>query len=69
LALPQDFDVVPNDRGEWDVRARGATKPLASHRAQRDAAYDARARARQAGGGEVRIHRRDGKVRRTHIVP
>lgn len=66
--MPQDFDVVPNDGGGWNVLARDTAKPISSHRAQRDAAYEARERARQAGGGDVRIYRRDGKIRRTHVV-
>jgi hypothetical protein len=54
--------VVQNPTGGWDVKKPGSERASA-HAATQQAAID---RARQivhnAGGGEVRIHGRDGRI-------
>lgn len=61
-------DVVPSRNGGWDVRAPGATRASAHERTQADAVNRARDIVHNAGGGEVRIHGRDGRLRDSDTV-
>ena len=60
-------NVVPNPEGGWDVTGAGERRS-----AHTDKQADAIARAKEivgnAGGGEVSIHGRDGKVRAKDTV-
>lgn len=61
-------NVVPNPDGGWDVRAPGASRSSAHTNTQADAINRARAIVRNAGGGEVTIHGRDGQIRNSDTV-
>ncbi|MBX9244643.1 DUF2188 domain-containing protein [Actinotalea ferrariae] len=65
--MAADRNVVPNPGGGWDVT--GAGKRASAHT---DTQAEAIARAKEivgnAGGGEVSIHGRDGKVRAKDTV-
>ncbi len=63
-----DRDVVPADRGGWDVRAPGASRASAHTDTQAQAIDRATQIVHNAGGGEVRIHGRDGKIRDSDTV-
>ena len=62
-------DVVPNPDGGWDVKAPGASKASAHKGTQTEAVDRAREIVRNRGGGEVRIHGRDGQIRDSDTIP
>lgn len=61
-------DVVPNADGGWDVKAPGGARASAHTDTQADAIARAKEIVHNAGGGEVRIHGRDGKIRDSDTV-
>lgn len=63
-----DRDVVPNPDGGWDVRKSGSSRASAHADTQEAAITRARQIVLNAGGGEVRIHGRDGKIRDSDTV-
>lgn len=66
---PNDRDVVPNPDGGWDVKAPGADRASAHRDTQAEAINRAREIVRNAGGGEVRIHDKQGRIRDSDTVP
>lgn len=60
--------VVQGDDGEWKVKAPDAKRSSSSHDTQKDAIDRAKEIVGNAGGGEVRIHGRDGKIRDSDTV-
>lgn len=66
---PNSRHVVPNPNGGWDVKKPGASRASAHTGTQREAAGRATEIVRNSGGGEVRVHRRDGKIRDSNTVP
>ncbi|WP_041546026.1 MULTISPECIES: DUF2188 domain-containing protein [unclassified Nocardioides] len=60
--------VVPNPDGGWDVRAPDAQRSSAHTDTQADAISRARDIVGNAGGGEVVIHGRDGRIRDSDTV-
>jgi hypothetical protein len=60
--------VVPGKNGGWDVRKPGTSRTSAHADSQALAAAAARRIVRNAGGGEVRIHGRDGRIRDSDTV-
>lgn len=61
--------VVVNPKGGWDVKMPGSDRATA-HADTQDAAVErAREIVRNGGGGEVRIHGRDGRIRDSDTVP
>lgn len=61
--------VVPNPNGGWDVKAPGAERASSHHDTQAQAEARAKEIVANAGGGEVRIHGRDGRIRDSDTVP
>ena len=61
-------NVVPNPKGGWDVHAPGASRSSAHTHTQAEAIDRARSIVRNAGGGEVTIHGRDGRIRDSDTV-
>lgn len=61
--------VVPNSNGGWDVRAQGATRASSHHDTQAGAIDRGRDIIRNAGGGELNIHGRDGAIRAKDTIP
>jgi hypothetical protein len=61
--------VVHNAKGGWDVRKPGSMRASAHAKTQDDAVTRAREIVRNGGGGEVRIHGRDGHIRDADTVP
>lgn len=60
--------VVPNPDGGWDVKAPGASRASSHHDTQAEAERRAKEIVRNAGGGEVRVHRPDGRIRDSDTV-
>ncbi|MGH2756783.1 MAG: DUF2188 domain-containing protein, partial [Actinomycetota bacterium] len=58
-----DRHVVKSPEGGWDVKAPGAERPSAHEKTQADAERRAKDIVAGAGGGEVVIHGRDGRIR------
>lgn len=61
--------VVPNPEGGWDVIKPNAQRASSHHDTQQDAIDRGREIVHNAGGGELRIHGRDGKIRDSDTVP
>lgn len=60
--------VVPNSSGGWDVKKPGSNRSSVHTETQKDAVDRAREIVRNQGGGEVRIHGRDGSIRDSDTV-
>ncbi len=60
--------VVRNKEGGWDVKAPAAKRASTHHNTQAEAEQRAKEIVRNAGGGEVRIHGRDGRIRDSDTV-
>ena len=61
-------DVVPDGEGRWKVTKPGATRASAQAPTQNEAERRAKEIVRGEGGGEVRIHGRDGRIRDSDTV-
>lgn len=59
--------VVPHEEG-WAVRAEGATRASSVHDTQAEAEAAAKEIVGNQGGGEVVIHRPDGRIRDSDTV-
>ncbi len=60
--------VVANPKGGWDVKKPGSTRSGAHAQTQADAVDRARQIVRNNGGGEVRIHGLDGRIRNSDTI-
>ena len=60
--------VVPNPDGGWDVKAPKADRASSHHDTQAEAIDRAKEIVGNAGGGEVRIHGTDGRIRDSATV-
>lgn len=60
--------VVRSPDGGWAVKAPGGDKASSISRTQSEAISKARNVVRNAGGGEVRIHGLDGRIRDSDTV-
>jgi hypothetical protein len=61
--------VVPNANGGWDVKADGASRASAHTDTQADAINRGREIVRNAGGGELNIHGKNGAIRAKDTIP
>ena len=68
MTNPNNRHVVPNAEGGWDVKAPGATRASSHHDTQAQAESRAKEIVGNQGGGEVRIHGRDGRIRDSDTV-
>ena len=60
--------VVPNPGGGWSVKKPSAERASVVTRTQREAEQAAKRMVGNEGGGEVRIHGRDGRIRDSDTV-
>lgn len=60
--------VVPNPEGGWDVKKPGSSRSSGHSRTQQEAVDRARSIVENQGGGEVRIHGRDGRIRDSDTI-
>ncbi|SHQ96141.1 Uncharacterised protein [Mycobacteroides abscessus subsp. abscessus] len=65
---PNSRHVVPNPTGGWDVKKPGSSRASVHTDTQKEATGRATEIVRNIGGGEVRIHGRDGKIRDANTV-
>lgn len=65
---PNSRAVVPNSGGGWDVEKPGASRASAHYGTQADAIDRARQILGNDGGGELRVHGRDGKIRDSDTI-
>ncbi len=65
---PNSRHVVPNSGGGWDVRKPGADRASRHYDTQADAINGGRRILGNDGGGELRIHGRDGRIRDSDTV-
>ena len=56
------YSVVPGGKGGWDVKREGGARASSHHDTKSAAVQDARARAKKAELGQVRVHGQDGKI-------
>ena len=63
-----NYHVVKNRQGSWAVKKAGSARVSANFNRQSQAEKAAKKYAFNAGGGEVRIHGRDGKIRDSDTV-
>lgn len=68
MSKDSDRHVVPNPEGGWDVEKPGASRASTHHDTQAEAIDRAREIVGNAGGGEVVIHRPDGRIRDSDTV-
>ncbi|MEV5360559.1 DUF2188 domain-containing protein [Micrococcus luteus] len=66
---PNARHVVPNEGGGWDVRKPGASRSSGHFDTQSAAVDRAREILRNDGGGELRTHGRDGRIRDSDTIP
>ncbi|MPZ91861.1 MAG: DUF2188 domain-containing protein [Actinobacteria bacterium] len=60
--------MVPDGRGGWRVTKPGTDRASAQASTQREAERRAKEIVSREGGGEVRIHGRDGRIRDSDTV-
>jgi hypothetical protein len=60
---------VVRDGKNWAVKKPGTATPVSRHRTQGAAEREANRQVGREGGGEVRIHGRDGRIRDSDTVP
>lgn len=60
--------VVPNPGGGWDVTKPGGSRASAHTDTQAEAISRAREIVTNAGGGEVQIHGRNGRIRDSDTI-
>lgn len=63
-----DRHVVPNPEGGWDLVKPDAQRSSAHRDTQVEAINRAREIIHNAGGGELRIHGRDGQIRDSDTI-
>lgn len=65
---PRAIHVTKAASGGWRVKPAGAKKATVVKTTQKQAETAAKRQIRKAGGGEVRIHGRDGRIRDSDTV-
>lgn len=68
MSNDNDRHVVPNPEGGWDVVKPDGQRSSSHHDTQADAINRGREIVGNAGGGELRIHGRDGKIRDSDTI-
>ena len=69
MAGDNDRDVVPTGDGRWAVRKPDADRASGVFDRQSDAIARGREIVGHSGGGELRIHGRDGRIRDSDTIP
>ena len=64
-----DYHVVKNLNSGWDAKQEGAQRAGFHGETQAEAESAAKKFAANSGGGEVRIHGLDGRIRDSDTVP
>ena len=69
MGKQSDRHVVKDPDGGWNVKAPGSDRASSHHETQQAAIDRAREIVHNAGGGEVVIHDRQGRIRDSDTVP
>lgn len=64
-----NYHVTKNKDDTWSVKQAGAEKASGTYETQAEAETAAKEFCANSGGGEVRIHDLDGKIRDSDTVP
>lgn len=64
-----NYHVTKSKQGGWSAKKAGAEKAAGIYKTQQEAEMAAKKLSSNSGGGEVRIHGRDGKIRDSDTVP
>lgn len=62
------YHVNKNDSGGWKAQRAGASRAAGHFPTQAEAEKAAKQFSHKSGGGEVRIHGRDGKIRDSDTI-
>jgi hypothetical protein len=68
-STPRQRWVVPAAGGGWNVKRPGAKRASAHTRTKTQATKTARTMLRRAGGGELRVQNRNGRIGKADTVP
>lgn len=63
-----NYHVVKNSNGGWGAVKEGSSRASSVSKTQSQAEQEAKQFSRNTGGGEVRIHGLDGKIRDSDTV-
>jgi len=63
-----NYHVLKNPKGGWNYKKAGASRASGTERTQAQAEKQAKRLASVSGGGEVRIHGENGKIRDSDTV-
>lgn len=63
-----NYHVTKHKDGGWQYKKEGSDKASGIAKTQQSAEREAKGLAARSGGGEVRIHGRDGKIRDSDTV-
>lgn len=63
-----NYSVVKNLKGGWDTKRDGTSRTSSHADTQKEAEAEAKRFSANSGGGEVRIHGLDGKIRDSDTV-
>lgn len=63
-----NYHVIKNPTGGWNVKKEGASRISGNFQSQHKAEKEAKQYSSKNGGGEVRIHGLDGKIRDSDTV-
>lgn len=66
--MKNNYSVVKNQNSGWDSKRDGASRASSHTDTQKEAERDAKRFSANSGGGEVRIHGLDGKIRDSDTV-
>ncbi len=64
-----NYSVVKNPSGGWDTKKDRSNRSSGNFDTQKEAERKAKQYSSNSGGGEVRIHGRDGKIRDSDTIP
>lgn len=64
-----NYHVTRNTDGSWNALRENAERASGVYRTQEDAESEAKDLATNSGGGEVRVHGLDGKIRDSDTIP
>lgn len=63
-----NYHVSKNDKGGWKAQRENTSKAAGHFTTQSEAEKAAKQFSHKSGGGEVRIHGRDGKIRDSDTI-
>lgn len=63
-----NYHIVKGSGGGWNAKRAGASRAAGRYPTQSEAEKAAKRLSHNSGGGEVRIHGRDGKIRDSDTV-